>query len=199
MDQMQLVNKLQDLQLWLQRGRIRRQVLMSFSQPLTVRQIANRSGLTLKRCSEAVVDLWAAGCLACLNPKARASRVYWMTRLGASCQKLLFSRCELAGPHYFFPAVNWNLYGSLCSSQRRAVVLALTKPMQPARIKRAALSRDPRLRMSANNCRDVIKFLHGAGVVCRAWNKSSRHPLYELTVQGRTLRELLSRASPPSW
>lgn len=199
MVQERFVSGLHGIESWLRRGQIRQLVLLVMTQPLTVMQVVSRSGLCLKRSSEAMVDLWTAGCLACLNPEARTGRVYWLTRVGAACQAYIFTRRGVAVPKHFFPDVDWDLYGHVCSSHRRAVLVTLRAPMQPARIKRAALFRNPSLRMSANNCRDTVRFLLGARVVRQVWVKKQRHPLYELTKEGRTMRELLVRATRRPW
>ena len=63
------------------------------------------------------------------------------------------------------PNLDWQLYGDVCYSHRAAVVRVLTEPMQPAQIKRKALFKDSRIRMSANNVRDVIRLLLAKGIV----------------------------------
>ena len=125
----------------------------------------------------------------CLNAAARRSRVYWLTRLGQACRRQLDS-----GYRPTFAQVDWEIYGQVCFSHRAAVIKAIMEPLQPATIKRVALYRDPLLRMSANNVRDVIRFLRRKGVVYPVWVRRKAHIHYQLTEHGRRLQELLLRA-----
>jgi predicted transcriptional regulator len=63
--------------------------------------------------------------------------------------------------------------------------------MQAAAIKRKALFQNPQLRMSANNVRDVMKYLLKVGVVRKVNIKRRGHPRYELTDLGEVFKELL--------
>lgn len=45
-------------------------------------------------------------------------------------------------PQPGFPRVDWQLYDWICFSHRGAIVRALTRPMQPSAIQKAALFQD---------------------------------------------------------
>lgn len=163
-------------------------------QPLTVQQIARKLRVPLKCCSEVTASLRNRGHLACLNPDALCSRVYWLTPLGVEVQAFFFRARCVSTPQHFVPDADWKLYGRVCFSHRTTVVRTLRRPMRPARIKREARSRDPGLRMSANNVRDVIGFLKTHGVVEPVHRSRQTHPEYQLTAQGRVFQDLLERA-----
>jgi DNA-binding HxlR family transcriptional regulator len=93
------------------------------------------------------------------------------------------------------PKLSWDLFSSVCFSHRAAVVKAMRGPMQSSRIKKRALGRDPNLRMSANNVRDVMKYLLSEGIVQKVMIANRPHPRFELTDLGRTFQELLLNAS----
>lgn len=112
------------------------------------------------------------GRVECLNPEARRSRVY--ARTG--------TRRE---------GVDWELYGWVSYSHRRAVLLALDEPRQPAGIKRRARFLQPGIRMSANNVRDVIRLFHARGIVRPVHVRKRAHPRYELTRLGEQLQRLV--------
>lgn len=155
--------------------------------------------MTLKGCSESIGRLRRRGYVSCLNPDALIGRVYWLTPLGVDCQRLLYLERDHGLPEHFVPRVDWKLYGRVSSKHRSTVIRTLKEPMQPSRIKRRAYSNDPRLRMSANNTRDVIRFLHQHGVVQRVYLRRRAHPLYELTDMGRKYQLLLCKARQRTW
>ena len=174
----------------------REDVLASATQPLTAKQIARKTGLTFDACREVVRDLAACGLLRCLNPSARRSRLYWLTKPGKACQRHLFETRQEKLPAHFVPAIDWALYGWVCFSHRSAIIKTLTRPMQPATIKRKARTRDAHLWMSANNVRDVIRLVMERGIVERLpGRKKSSHPQYQVTEEGYKLRVLMLRAN----
>ncbi len=63
--------------------------------------------------------------------------------------------------------------------------------MQAAAIKRRAVFHDPQLRMSANNVRDVMRYLVDNGVVRVVRVRRKAHPRYELTELGHAFQQLL--------
>ena len=77
---------------------------------------------------------------------------------------------------------------------RSAVIKALQGPMQPVAIKKRALEKNARLRMSANNVRDVIRELLGKGVVQCIEIPGQRYVRYELTKTRRRLQVLHAAA-----
>ncbi len=95
---------------------------------------------------------------------------------------------------HYFPAIDWEVYGWICFSQRAAILKALDRPLQPTDIKRRARMRDERLRMSANNVREIVPQLLRRGLVRPIYERKKAHPRYELTDLGRVCRELLIRA-----
>lgn len=143
--------------------------LQLLSQPLTTRQLARKLGVPLERAEPIIRKLKRKGRVCCLNSAARRSRVFIDSRLPIP------------------PIVDWDLYGWLCFSQRRAILLALDRPLYPSAIKRRARFLIPDLRMSANTVRDNIKLFRERKLVIRVFTKRA-HPLYELTETGRALQ-----------
>ncbi|MCH8149671.1 MAG: hypothetical protein IH987_17070 [Planctomycetes bacterium] len=164
------------------------------SQPLTAKQIARMTRIAFDACRDTVRDLAGRGCLVCLNPGARRSRLYWTTPLGDACRSR-FCKAAAGQPQgHPVPQVDWNLYGSVCFSHRSVVIMTLAEPMQSAAVKRKARARDPTLRMSANNVRGVMQFLAAHGVVRPVRLGKKAHVRYELTDTGREIQKLLWRA-----
>ena len=55
------------------------------------------------------------------------------------------------------------------------------------------------MRMSANNARDVIRFLLSKGVIERVPVRGRRHPCYDFTPAGKTYQLLLAKARERPW
>lgn len=172
-------------------------VLASLSQPLTAKQIARGTGLPFDSCRDAVAALARRGMVRCLNPNANKSRLYWLTRQGSACQRVLRAVRGLPRSGSDFPRVDWPLYGWVCFTHRAAVVKSLVQPLQPSAIKRKARSQNDGLRMSANNVRDIIRLFHARGIVAVVRVGRKSHPRYRLTETGEKLRVLLTRAEVP--
>lgn len=179
---------------WLGLGETRRRVLMNLHQPLTAKQLARRDSIDRDTCSATLADLTLYELVRCLNPEARRSRLYWLTRLGLRCQRAIRKECGLEPLQHNLPLVDWPLYGWICFSHRGSIVKALTGTMQPSEIKRRAKLDDPSLRMSANNVRDAIYLLLAKGIVMPIRVRGQNHHRYQLTETGRILRELLIAA-----
>ena len=135
-------------------------------------------------------QLAGRGLIECKNNAARRSRLYGLTELGLRCWKQP-ARIKSASP---ISDIDWDLYGWICYRHRSTVIKTLTEPMQPATIKRKARSRDPTLRMSANNVRDIMRLFLKRGLVRPVKIRKKAHMRYELTEMGRVLQELLLRA-----
>lgn len=168
-------------------------VLEAMTQPMTVAQLATVSSMTLNRSCDNVRMLRDAGYVDCLNSSAKSGRVHWLTQRGLRAQQIYFRRSGSRKQLAPVPDVDWALYGRVCSAQRSIVIRTLKEPMQPATIKRRAFARDPSIRMSANNARDVIYFLLKRGVVEAVAPKRGAHSQYQLTALGRQFQMLLSR------
>lgn len=179
---------------WIKKEGNRRKILMTIAQPLTGKQIGRRTGIPMDTCSYVVGKLVTRGLLTCLNPKARNSRLYWLTDLGRQCYKLLYQDSGLTCEEYDLPRIDWALYGSICFSHRSIVMRMLTKPMQPSEIKRAIRKRRAGMKISANNVRDVIKLLLEKGIVQKVYARKKAHPRYKLTDSGNQLREVLMQS-----
>lgn len=179
---------------WLQQGEHRQRVIISLKQPMTAKQLAKKTSLSLDSCSAALEDLFLNELVTCLNPAQRRSRLYWITDKGRSCQQELRKEHYLSDLNYDFPEVDWESYGWVCYSHRSAIIKALVRPMQPSAIKRKARFNEPLLRMSANNVRDVIKLFLQRGIVKKLRMERKIHPCYELTDLGLKLRRLLLSA-----
>lgn len=166
-------------------------VLRTMVQPATATQLSRWLRTSPDRCSCVLHKLRSKGLVTCLNPSANRNRLFWLTRSGvAQRRQLLGQRQELLD----FPDIDWDLYASVCYSHRGEVIRSLTHAMQPATIKRRATFRNPNRRMSANNVRDVIRYLKENGIVRAVKLPKRRHPGYELTERGLHMRRLLLRA-----
>ena len=176
---------------WIANGKLRKRILRGMDQPLTARQIAQRTGTDVNGCSHALRDLESRDLVRCLNPSAKRSRVYGLTDLGTRCMRRLHSGTFGQGSDH--PGVDWDLYGWTCFRQRAAVLAALEHPEQASHIKRTVRLRDPAARMSANNVRDVVRLFLLRGLVCRVFTRGHVHPRYALTDAGKQIRCLLCR------
>jgi len=179
--------------LWVTHGD-QRDIFLRHAQPMTATQVARQRRLSVDRCNYILTELAARGLMRCLNPSSRRSRLFWLTRLGKAWQRRLRQLDGMPPLRHDCPDLDWDVYGSLCYTHRSAVVKTLSQPMQPAQIKRRAVFRNPRLRMSANNVRDVMRDLRRAAVVHPVQRARRAHPLYELTEAGRHMQRLLVQA-----
>jgi len=161
---------------------------------MTAKQLSKHIELSPNACSYVLWELSLYGLLTCLNPGAPRSRLYWVTELGARCQRRLRRDCRLPELLHDFPIVDWNLYGWVCFSHRSAIIKALTEPLQPATIKRRAVQQDSQINMSANNVRDVIRLFLAKGIVVPVRLRGKAHPRYELTEMGKNFQRLLRRS-----
>jgi|GEM_PF-1144287 len=184
---------------WVSRSRGRKRVIGHATQPLTGKQLKKRTDISLKRCSEIVRQLKRHGSLKCLNPQANSSRLYWLTDLGRATQHILYRERGRPQPSHFVPQVDWTLYGRICYRHRSTVIRMLREPMQAATLKRKAYFRDPTIRMSSNNVRDVMRFLLKNKIVERLQSKGRSHPLYRLTPLGISYQHLLARSKERPW
>ncbi len=180
---------------WLLLSERRKRIISSLTQPCTATQIARRCEIPRDACSDSIARLVRHRLLTCLNPGQRRSRLYWLTNTGKACQKRLFKEQGRAPPEHLFPDVDWALYGWLCFRHRAAIIQAMSQPLQPAVIRRRACFRDPTLRMSANNTRDVMRLLKQKGVVQPLKQGRQVHAKYALGEQGQTYRQLIQRAN----
>jgi len=117
--------------------------------------------------------------------------LFWFTDHGKQYHQQLREHLRLQPISYDLPDIDWQLYGSCCFSHRSAVIKTLSHSMQPVQIKRKALFLNPNLRMSANNVRDVIRFLHENEIVQAVTIRKKAHLHYDLTEQGQHFRRLL--------
>ena len=176
---------------WLIQSERRKKILVGFNQPLTATHIARRTGITLDSCLHLLWGLAVYGVIYCLNKGTRYNRLHWLTELGIACQRKLRETLALGPLAHGFPNIPWDLFGSVCYRHRSAVIKAIHDPIQAAAIKRKALFQNPQLRMSANNVRDVMKYLLKAGVVRKVNIRQRSHPRYELTDLGEIFKDLL--------
>ncbi len=168
--------------------------LLALKQPLTASQLARKLDRERDRCSYLLRRFASLGLVTCITSLMRRNRLFWPTEIGRDYQEELALRYRRRVMEYDFPIINWRLYAQVCFSQRAAVVKHLMHPMQPAQIRRVAVSRNPDLKLSANNVRDVIRFLRSSGLVAVVVKTLSDHPLYDLTQQGKRMQRLLRQA-----
>ena len=179
--------------LWLIGGHQKR-IFQRLGQPVTATQLSRLSGIPTDTCSYVLATLSQRKLVRCINPMARRSRLYWLTRLGRAWQRRLRALDGMSPINHDYPDLDWTLYGDVCYSHRAAVIKCLNQPMQPAHIKRRALFQNPDLKMSAGNVRDVLRSLHTKGVVQPVKLKKKAHPRYQLTDVGTHMQRLLLQA-----
>ena len=161
---------------------------------MTAMQVSHKLTLNASTCMSTLTDLRRGQLLDCLNPAARMSRLYWLTKAGARMQSRL-RRSERRKPLvHDVPQVDWDLYGFVCFSHRAAIVSVLSEALQAATIKRRARKHRPRIRMSANNVRDALRLLLARGIVQRTTVPRRRHAHYELSPVCRDFPRLLREA-----
>ena len=168
---------------------------------MTPKQLSVRTGLRAKTARAAVRELHLYGIVVCLTPERQQGRVYGLTLRGIRCKQRVCTRAHNASQLPFDPMFDWNVYGWLCFSQRRACLLTLNGPMQPATIARhaARAHRDrpfdaTRIRMSANNARDIVKLFLKQGLVTTVQVRRRAHTHFTLTELGKQCQLLLHRA-----
>ena len=176
--------------LWLTDGNQKR-IFLRFSQPTTAIQLSHQMGIPPDQCSYLLAKMAELRLMRCLNPFSSRSHLYWFTRLGLAWQRRLRQLDGLPPIRHDYPDLDWSLYGDVCYSHRATVLKTLGDPMQPAQIKRRALLRDANIRMSANNARDVVRFLRSHGVVEPVMIRKKAFPRYRLTETGKHLQRLL--------
>ncbi len=184
---------------WISRANRRASILAVFSQPLTVTQLSWRASLQRRYCSEVLSQLLTSGHVKCLNRGANCYRVYWVTSFGKIYRRLVRDDRGLAAVEEDVPRLDWGLHGRLCSGHRRGVLRMLTEALRPSRIKRKAWARNPRLRMSANNVRDVIRFFRRNGIVEPVFLPRERRPSYQCTRIGLVHQRLVVNAENGRW
>ena len=180
---------------WLHQGERRQQIIIRLRQPMTALQLSKHTDMPLDCCSYVLNELSLYKLVQCMNPQSKRSRLYWLTNMGKQCQKELLKENSRPSLVYDFPTIDWELYGWVCYTHRAAIIRALTEPLQPATIKRRATLRNPDLKMSANNVRDVIKLFLQKGIVKSMKIQKKTHLRYELTELGKKLQNLLMKAS----
>ena len=176
---------------WLGLSEKRKLILSNLHQPLTATQVASRTGIGRDSSLHHLWSLTLRKILRCLNRDTRYSRLYWLTGLGQACQRRMRKDAGQGSLVHQYPKIPWDLYSSVCYRHRSAVIEAMRGQMQAAAIKRKALSRDSTLRMSANNVRDVMKYLVETEVVEEIRVRKRRHPRFELTDLGLEFQKLL--------
>jgi hypothetical protein len=184
-----------DASQWLRQGHERQRVFMALSQPLTAHQLALRLEKSRNAISECLRQLRIFRLAVCLNPSAHQSRVYTLTDEGRAHLALFAQEAGLSVPA--IPELAWDLYGDLCFRHRRAVLVTLRGRVRPPQVKRYALGNDPMLRMSVDNCREVLYWMVANGVVRAVRPRGSAFPSYELTEVGRRFQAVMRRGSDP--
>lgn len=169
----------------------RKRILLVMKLPLTAKQISSKLRIELDICSRALKEFAGRGLIECLNPSARNSRLYYLNDFGKQCQKMLRKDLNLSEESNLLPDIDWDLYGWMCFSHRSEVIKSMTEPLQPSNMKRKIRRKNPEVRISANNVRDIIRLFEKRGVVKRVYSKKKAHPQYKLTSTGKQLQELL--------
>lgn len=182
---------------WLLQGLRRQRALLALTQPLTVKQLAERIALRLQVASYVLYELEVYELVRCLSPSKRRNRVYGLTVLGLRCQRRLSTEAGLPLELYNCPVLDWEKYSDTCFSHRAAVIQAMQDAMQACEIRRRACRRLPWLRMSANNARDVLRELCQLGITSVLHPRHRSYPLYVLSSEGLLIQRLLRQAKTP--
>jgi hypothetical protein len=176
---------------WLERSEKRKLILMNLAQPMTALQLSQKTGFALDQCSMFLGQLALAKLVKCLNHVAKRSRLYWLTPIGILCQKKFLKEKNLPSLVKDLPDIDWELYGWICYSHRAAIIRALTEPMQPSAIKRKIRQKNLKVKISANNVRDVIRLFRDKGIVRSVRVRKEEHLRFELTDVGKQFQQLL--------
>ena len=179
---------------WLTDDKNRKKILLAINQPITAKQLSKRTGIPVDTCSYILAKFAAKGLLICLNPDASKSRLYWLTKFGIRCRKQLYLDSNLVYKEYNLSDIDWHLYGWVNFNHRSAIIKILTTPMQPAGMKKVLRIHRSKIKISANNVRDIIKLFLAKDIVKPVKIRKKAHPRYELTDLGTKLRQLLIRA-----
>ena len=179
---------------WLTQGKRRKKILAHLKQPMTAKQLAQRTGMREDCCSYVLKELSAYRLVYCLNPQARRSRLYWLTGKYKQYQKKILKTYRLPIYTYDFPVVDWKLYGWTCYSHRAAIIKAITEPMQPASIRRKIKQQASGMRISANNVADILRLFLRKAIVKPVSIRRKAFCRYELTELGNKLQTLLCQA-----
>ncbi len=179
---------------WILEKENRKKILIAINQPLTATQLSKRVGIPVDTCCYLLAKFTFKGLLTCLNPGAIKSRLYGLAEFGIRCRKQLYQILRLPYKEYNKPDINWHLYGWVNFTHRSAIIKILTTPMQPAEIKKVLRIRHPKIKISANNVRDIIKLFLARNIVRPVKIRNKAHLKYELTDLGTKLRQLLLRA-----
>lgn len=179
---------------WMKKSLRRQMIMHTMTQPLTVLQIAKRTGMEREACTLVLLHLTVYRLMKCLNPGARSNRVYWMTEKGKACRQSLREEHRLSRTGYDFPIVDWELYSWSCFRHRSAVLKAITMPLHAAQIRMRAVSQNAALKMSLNNTIDVLRALQEQGLVLRLRLRKKKRSSYELTHTGSRIQQLLWKA-----
>ncbi len=180
---------------WILKSRNRLLILKALSLPLTVVQIANRVGLAHSGCSRSIGHLKEKNLIFCHNKEARLARLYWLTDWG----KYIRSEFEKSQG---FPKIeslprnlNWNALARSAHRQRSEVIKSLEGTMQAVTVRKKARYLNSNLKMSTNNCRDVIqKFLLKEGIVTKTEVIGKGHIHFKLTEKGEVIKSHLQKA-----
>lgn len=178
---------------WLQQGEERLRVFLGLVQPMTADQLARRVEKVRSSVSDHIRQMRVYQLVKCLNPAAHQSRVYWFTESGHELRVHLGAQSS-SPMSPSFPLANWDTYGCVCFRHRRAVLLAMRDKMRPPQVKRRALSLDAGLRMSVDNCREVLYWMRDRCLVRAVRVRKKRFVFYELTMEGKACQQLLQGA-----
>lgn len=179
---------------WLVLSKRRKEILLNFNQPLTTKQISQRTHIPLNFCIRLLWELKLCNFLRCLNQDTHHNnKVYWLTPLGKRCQKELRKSLRASRLEHFFPQTDWSAYGAVCFKYRSAVIKALNSQMRNAQI-RKVLTKNYGIRVGYNNVREVLTYLTEHGIAKKIITHKSPFPRYELTGTGQIFRQLLMGA-----
>ncbi len=175
---------------WLLRSHRRQKLLKQLHQPMTASQLYATVNIARRDCSDVIADLCQENIICCVNPEAHRSRLYGLTDIGRYWRKLLYPQFE---QYCQSSDIDWKLYGYVCYTYRKAIILALDQPRYPADIKRYAKFCNPDIKMGTNNVHNVIPGLVENGIISKV-DSNGAYPMYDLTATGRQFQHLLRKA-----
>lgn len=182
---------------WLKKGRRREMIMISLRQPITAKQLSYITGIREDSCSFILQEFLRYLMVTCLNPLARRSRLYWLTKKGRKYKQKLFMQQGLSASPVDFPVVDWELYGWVCYTHRVAIIKAFMSPLQPAAIRRKILHQNPKIKISANNVSDILRLFLKKKIIVPVKGRKEAHLSYRLTELGTKLQLLLYRVENP--
>jgi hypothetical protein len=177
---------------WLKKDKRRETLLLSFIQPATAKQLSNRTEIKFSICNSFMKKLSAFGLSICRNSDSQRGKLYDLTDAGEVVLKQIANERGITVRYW----IDWKLFACLAFNQRSDVLLTWRNPNESLRaieIKERAQKQKPSTKMSANNVRDVLRYLTENALVIKILKPRSTFPRFEITELGWIYRIMLNR------